>query len=241
MKRINLENKVFTRLKVLHSVGRDKFGNCLWKCICTCGKYTIVTSNRLIKQQTKSCGCYGKDKRADALRLKLIDKKFGKLVVLKLSKISKSRTYWECLCECGKECIVMGSNLTRGNTTSCGCKLVSNQSPKTRVYNIVYSRYKCEAKTNKKEFMLTYEQFTKILQSPCNYCGSPPSNISAKQNKNIKYSSVDRIDSKLGYTYNNTQPLCSMCNTMKLHHTEKDFKTHISKIFNYLNPNSDFH
>jgi len=30
-------------------------------------------------------------------------------------------TKWLCKCDCGNECIVIGSNLRRGNTTSCGC------------------------------------------------------------------------------------------------------------------------
>ena len=52
----------------------------------------------------------------------LTGKTFGRLTV---KERVKSRTNgipeWLCLCECGKEIVVTGSNLRRGHTTSCGC------------------------------------------------------------------------------------------------------------------------
>lgn len=48
---------------------------------------------------------------------------FGRLLVQRRhmdnSKEGKSR--WVCLCSCGNESIVVGSNLTRGLVVSCGC------------------------------------------------------------------------------------------------------------------------
>ena len=61
----------------------------------------------------------------------LLGKKFDKLTVISLDKIEKKRSYWKCLCECGKEAIITGKNLTSGKTTSCGCKRL-----KTRVVDI---------------------------------------------------------------------------------------------------------
>ena len=47
---------------------------------------------------------------------------FGKLTVVNLAGNNKcgNRT-WLCKCECGNEKTVAGSNLTSGNTKSCGC------------------------------------------------------------------------------------------------------------------------
>lgn len=52
--------------------------------------------------------------------------RFGKLVVLKRAEdyvLSSGRklVQWLCLCDCGKEILVIGENLKKGNTTSCGC------------------------------------------------------------------------------------------------------------------------
>ena len=51
----------------------------------------------------------------------LTGKKFGKLTVIKRVENQGKRTMWLCKCECGNETIVLGSNLTRLHTKSCGC------------------------------------------------------------------------------------------------------------------------
>lgn len=51
-----------------------------------------------------------------------IGNRYGKLVVLSREKNGTSRmSRWLCRCDCGKETIVYGANLRRGNTKSCGC------------------------------------------------------------------------------------------------------------------------
>lgn len=46
---------------------------------------------------------------------------FGKLTVLEYAGIVNGRHAWECECDCGTKKIIIGKNLTGGNTTSCGC------------------------------------------------------------------------------------------------------------------------
>lgn len=48
--------------------------------------------------------------------------RFGKLVAIKpIKKPCDRKMYWECICDCGKNVIVLSSNLTRNNSKSCGC------------------------------------------------------------------------------------------------------------------------
>ena len=49
--------------------------------------------------------------------------KFNYLTVIEriYDKTDKKTVKWKCLCECGNECIVRGSNLKNGHTKSCGC------------------------------------------------------------------------------------------------------------------------
>lgn len=92
--------------------------NVYWLCECVCGNIISVNScnlNTMIKKNRKSsCGCYtGYDD--------LTGQRFGKLVVIKPhDSINESRR-WLCLCDCGCETIVFGSNLKRNHTQSCGC------------------------------------------------------------------------------------------------------------------------
>jgi len=52
----------------------------------------------------------------------LTNKTFGYLMVKSFSHIKKRITYWLCECICGKTKIILGTDLTRGKTKSCGCK-----------------------------------------------------------------------------------------------------------------------
>ena len=56
MAKINLVGKKFNRLTVVKEAGRDDRQQVLWLCKCDCGKETNVTTYRLNKGKTKSCG-----------------------------------------------------------------------------------------------------------------------------------------------------------------------------------------
>lgn len=61
--RHNIINKKYNLLRVLefHSPGNDKKqSKCKWKCLCDCGKITIVSGNCLKSGKTRSCGCLAK-------------------------------------------------------------------------------------------------------------------------------------------------------------------------------------
>ena len=52
----------------------------------------------------------------------LTGQKFGKLTVMFFAGVNKhGKALWSCKCECGKEKLVLGSVLTRGDCRSCGC------------------------------------------------------------------------------------------------------------------------
>lgn len=52
----------------------------------------------------------------------LTGKRFNRLLVIKKHENKQGKEIlWVCKCNCGKETLVMGSNLKRGTTKSCGC------------------------------------------------------------------------------------------------------------------------
>jgi len=52
----------------------------------------------------------------------LTEKKFGRLIVIKPIKKNKGGLYiWLCKCDCGNTVEIVGTNLSSGNTQSCGC------------------------------------------------------------------------------------------------------------------------
>lgn len=119
----------FGRLIVLER-GETKTGEtrAYWKCLCDCGKETIVSGKQLRSGKTQSCGCL----RLENLRKKcannLKGQQFGILTVLevdedykKINNLSSRKLYWRCRCDCGSIVSIEGSHLTRGDTQSCGC------------------------------------------------------------------------------------------------------------------------
>ena len=54
--------------------------------------------------------------------IELTGKRFGKLVVIgRAGRDKHYNTRWLCRCDCGNETVVLGGNLTRGASMSCGC------------------------------------------------------------------------------------------------------------------------
>ena len=61
-KRRDLTGQRFERLLVLSFAGTDRHGNRLWLCACLCGKQTTAPGRCLISGQTRSCGCYHRER-----------------------------------------------------------------------------------------------------------------------------------------------------------------------------------
>lgn len=117
-------------LTVIERAENTKEGRAMWKCKCKCGNETIVLGKHLRSGNTKSCGCYQRERAAQANMDRvgsLVGQKFGKLTVvcengfITHASGKRSRIYY-CECECGN--IVPSAQhqyLAYGDLTSCGC------------------------------------------------------------------------------------------------------------------------
>jgi len=61
-------------------------------------------------------------------RIDITGRRFGRLVVTGHDHRDREekKSYWQCLCDCGKKSIVRGCSLKNGDTTSCGCLRAEN-------------------------------------------------------------------------------------------------------------------
>lgn len=117
-------------LTVIERAENTKEGRAMWKCKCKCGKETVVLGKHLRSGNTKSCGCYQRERAAQANMDRvgsLVGQTFGKLFVqfengfITHTNGKRSRIY-HCVCECGN--IVPNAQhqyLAYGDLTSCGC------------------------------------------------------------------------------------------------------------------------
>lgn len=115
------KNKKFGRLTVLEYV-YSKNGRDHWKCKCDCGNELVVMGKNLRNHNTKSCGCLGIDSIRKRSRAKLeVGTKFNRLTIIELDHVKHDRTFWKCVCSCGKTHVVSADKLISGHTKSCGC------------------------------------------------------------------------------------------------------------------------
>ena len=89
-------------------------------CICECGREYYVDAYKLRSGAKTSCGCDSDLKRKINNRKDLLGMRFGRLVVIEMLYDSRP-TRCRCVCDCGKETVVIGTGLTGGKTQSCGC------------------------------------------------------------------------------------------------------------------------
>ena len=157
-------------------------------------------------------------------------------------------------CKCGKEWEPQLVNILNGNTSCCGrtpCKSYSYISDKERDVEVGWKAlqyvYKRHAEKRGLAFKLTYEEFKNILQQDCTYCGVKPNQVYQLFKRGTKeiragvpvtYNGIDRVDSSLGYTLDNTVPCCRSCNWAKMDHSLDHFKKRIIAIYNNLNLSS---
>lgn len=215
LRRDDLTGRKIGRLMV---VGRDESRsdpkNSWWHCRCECGNTKVISGGHLMSRlrPTRSCGC---------LRAKLIrheGQQFGKLTVVEFAGFRDGHCHgarWRCRCECGKTVVVIGSNLRRGNTTTCGCgKLLDLNGEGNR--RDLLRNYKKAAQENHREWSITDAEATSMFQSDCHYCGCAPSTRwSTSGPVPFLYNGIDRIDNGLGYTPANTVTCCRRCNFAK--------------------------
>ena len=121
---------IYGYLTVINRAENDKEGRAQWLCQCKCGNQVVVRGKALRNGNTKSCGCYQRERAAQSNMDRvgsLVGKKFGKLTVICENGFithtsgKRSRIYY-CECDCGN--IVPAAQhqyLMCGDLTSCGC------------------------------------------------------------------------------------------------------------------------
>jgi len=82
-----------------------------------------------------------------------------------------------------------------------------------------YLNYKQNAKQRGLIFGITSDEFMRLINKPCHYCGGESGGI-------------DRLDNSVGYLKDNIVSCCSMCNYMKRIYSKEDFINQCIKIAN---------
>ena len=131
---IDLTGQRFGKLLVkeyIYSKNKKKY----WRCLCDCGKESIVSTSNLRKKKRgiTSCGC--------SRMIDITGQRFERLVVEGPSHQQEGGTWhWKCICDCGNTLTVNGTCLRNGNTKSCGCLMKELMSKRFRKNGVSRTR-----------------------------------------------------------------------------------------------------
>jgi hypothetical protein len=174
----------------------------------------------------------------------LLNQTFGRLTVLSkaanpMTRKGDTAAYWNCLCSCGKICVIRGYSLKTGKTQSCGClkleapHLIPFSLPKYPSIEVAARKAWRSRYTD-----LPFDIFCELAQKSCFYCGE----LYCLQRESIRkdpaifyYNTLDRIDSSLGHIVGNVVPSCLICNCAKLDRSMSEFMDHISRLVKNIN------
>jgi hypothetical protein len=213
----------FNDTTVIKFIERDK-----WLCRCDlCEKEFVLTKGQIKNRiRIKPCRCTLSGKA----KIYKPGYRFNRLTIIKYTgkKNYRGSNIWLCECNCGNE-IELTSDQIYNNKKSCGC--YNGKDEVSRASNHIYAQYRYGANRRNRvlTFELTREEFYKLTQKDCFYCGASPSQ-SQKAHPNFKYNGIDRVDDTKGYTKDNCVPCCATCNFMKKKMSQEEFLAHMIRI-----------
>lgn len=129
------------------------------------------------------------------LKNDLTGKRYGKLTVMGFShkdvkKHKKSENkpfittyYWKCKCDCGNTTLVSSSNLTSGNTKSCGCYKKELIAKKNTKQGFVFPVLDTSKKTIGEEYFKFKEEVKELDESVLTYSYGICGGLENRQNK----------------------------------------------------------
>lgn len=182
--------------------------------------------------------------------------RYGRLIVLShAGKDHRGKHLWLCLCDCGKEKVVVSDNLSSGKSNSCGCLRAEFLARKGNQYGIYEDREKAllkvqyshlKRRNEAKGFTdtVSLDVFSLLVKSPCKYCGIEYSKeIEDRLNESkrkkrlsdhvLKCNGVDRVDNTKGYSIDNSVPCCKFCNIAKHTMSEGDFYAWVRRVYEF--------
>ena len=183
--------------------------------------------------------------------------RYGRLLVVSHSgKDKRNKHLWLCKCDCGNEKIIVSDNLSSGKSNSCGClksEFLANsgfqfkgiENREDAILKVQYSHLKRRHRNLDKDgVVIDFNTFKKLSKDECKYCGLEHSKIIEDRLSErsdgkklsdiiIKINGIDRVNSAIGYTKENSVTCCKYCNFAKHTMSEDDFYKWIRKVYEF--------
>lgn len=182
---------------------------------CKCGNRFYIVPSKLRRGMAKTCReCANKNKRI----VKPGDR-FDMVVVIKYIKRGK-RTGVLCRCDCGTEYLMRPEVLKINKTNNCGCSRRGHWQGVGDLSKTFYYRIKRNAKVRNMKFNISMKTLWQLYQKQkgkCALSGLPI--VFSRKTAKASTASLDRKNSKLGYTIRNIQWVHKDVNKMKMEYS----------------------
>ena len=207
--------------------------NSYWLCQCECGQK--ISLCRCSLKERVGWGC-GWDCKLNSCSLK--GKKFGKLKIISLNEMKNGTSYWDCVCECGKDLVLKRGHITDGRIRSCGClrrgKSSRNWNGCGDLSGSFFGKIKSHAKRRKILFDVEIEYLWDLFLQQGGKCALTNEPLKfPTSNLDEKTASLDRINSSKGYIENNVQWVHKDINLMKQQFSQDYFILLCDKVSLY--------
>jgi hypothetical protein len=157
---------------------------------------------------------------------------------LKVIKKADNSGFWICQCNCKDKTIKIldGHSIISGNSKSCGCIRIENILSRCwkgcgKISKTYWSQIQKSAESRNLDFDITIEYIWDLFLKQYGKCAL--SGIRLTLGRKRQNASLDRINSKYGYTKNNVQWVHKDVNRMKWQFNEKYFLKFCKMITDY--------
>lgn len=202
----------------------------------------IVSPGRIIDGYQLRSRAYLTEKKTQNKTCDLTGRRFGCLFVEQhVGTTLAGYHVWGCLCSCGKRIGVLSRDLSSG-MGNCGCarprqRAISIKNPALQqlppALRIVFKTYYSGARARRLSFRISPDEFWRLTQMPCHYCGRTGVNKASaggSGRESYAYNGIDRIKNDVGYVPNNCRSCCKHCNRMKSAYTQAEFQELVKAI-----------
>lgn len=205
--------------------------------ICHCGNIFECMPSSILYGNTTSCGCYKRKKVIEKHIVDLTNKRFGKLLVIKLIPKtlypSKEKRKYLCKCDCGNESVVLANSLLSGNTKSCGCLQIELTKLRKGINHPSYNKNLTD-EDRKGRRLPEHEKWRKLIfkrdSYVCQICG-----YGGKINAHHIYSYG--YFTELRFTMENGITLCKDCH-QDFHYMYGNKYNTLDELWEYINDNN---
>jgi hypothetical protein len=157
----------------------------------------------------------------------------GVVILRGPERVRNTLSWWSLCPQCDQEFLRTTNKFN--DVKSCyGCRGVVRRTYSEDItWGQLYSQVKARKRSKELGFDLSIDDFKKISKMNCNYCNAEPlpRNIGKDWYPAVNANGLDRVDSNVGYLYDNLVACCTACNTAKGSMSVNEFMTLIVKIY----------